>query len=60
MAKRNGVQERIYIDAEFTGIVRKFIGDKGWYLGPNGEWIASNQSEGLIEKLPYYKLQEQK
>lgn len=58
--KRSSVQERIYIDAEFSGIVRKYLGEKGWYLGDNGEWIESNQSEGLIEKLPFYKLQEQK
>ena len=51
--------ERIYKN-EFTGLVRKFKGDKGWNLQADGSWVSTGMAEELVKRLHYYKLQEQK
>ncbi|WNV47589.1 hypothetical protein ENKO_487 [Klebsiella phage fENko-Kae01] len=51
--------ENIYVNA-FNGLVRKFVGGKGFNLQDDGTWVKTGISEKLIKNLPYYKLQENK
>lgn len=42
---------------QFTGILRKYIKDKGFDSIDGGStWVSGGMPEELIKKLPYYKV----